>query len=415
MNKLFTSLPVWLISALVSMAICHSAQATDDLAGLWDASIKCKGGEIKFGLDLEKSASGWQAHLVNGEERIKIPTVEVTESSVRLRIDHYDSELKFQVDQNATGPKLNGKWKKRRGPDKWSSMTCSAVPHDATSKSKLESPTGFNGRWAVKFESSDDPAVGVFNQRTNSNQVLGTFLTTTGDYRFLAGGVQGGQLELSCFDGAHAFLFKAKRDQQGNLIGDFWSSAAWHETWSANLDPQANLPDDFKQTIIVEGVELGAMSFPDLNGKLTKLDDPKFAGKARIIYVFGSWCPNCHDAGAYFATLDKKYRDQGLSILGLAFELTGDFDRDAAQVKTYLGRHGSNYPVLVAGLSDKAEASKSLPILDRVRSYPTTIFLDGQGQVTAVHTGFTGPATGEAYELLKAKFERLIQRELKKN
>ena len=125
--------------------------------------------------------------------------------------------------------------------------------------------------------------------------------------------------------------------------------------------------------------------------------------------MFGSWCPNCHDAAAYFAELQKRYGDKGLSILGLAFELTGDLQRDAEQVRKYLKRHGSNYPVLIAGMADKAKASESLPLLDRVRSYPTTIFIDSSGQIRAVHTGFSGPATGAAYSELRQKFETLIE------
>ena len=144
---------------------------------------------------------------------------------------------------------------------------------------------------------------------------------------------------------------------------------------------------------------------------MRKLTDTEFAGKARLIYVFGSWCPNCHDAAAYFADLKKKYKD--LSILGLAFELTGDFDRDANQVRRYLKRHNVDYPVLIAGTADKTDATKKLGLLDRVRSYPTTIFVDGKGSVHAVHTGFAGPATGKAYVQLKQKFESTIEQMLK--
>jgi len=54
-------------------------------------------------------------------------------------------------------------------------------------------------------------------------------------------------------------------------------------------------------------------------------------------------------------------------------------------------------------------ASKAFPLLDRVRSYPTTIFLHADGRVRAVHTGYTGPATGPAYDHLRAEFESLIE------
>ena len=86
------------------------------------------------------------------------------------------------------------------------------------------------------------------------------------------------------------------------------------------------------------------------------------------------------------------------------------FERDAGQVREYLDRHKASYPVLIAGLADKAKASKALPLLDRVRSYPTTIFVDSKGEIRGVHTGFTGPATGKEYEALKKKFEDLIEK-----
>jgi hypothetical protein len=67
------------------------------------------------------------------------------------------------------------------------------------------------------------------------------------------------------------------------------------------------------------------------------------------------------------------------------------------------------FPVLVAGLSDKAEATRSIPILDRVRSFPTTIFVGADGNIRAVHTGYSGPATGEAHARLLREFDEQIE------
>ena len=124
------------------------------------------------------------------------------------------------------------------------------------------------------------------------------------------------------FDGAHAFLFHARENKPGELTGDFWSANNWHRTWTAVKNPAARMPDAFKQTKVVSGSRMGDYRFPDLDSKKTRLDDPQFDAKARIIYVFGSWCPNCHDAAAYFSQLQKKYGDD-LSVLGLAFEVRG--------------------------------------------------------------------------------------------
>ena len=65
--------------------------------------------------------------------------------------------------------------------------------------------------------------------------------------------------------------------------------------------------------------------------------------------------------------------------------------------------------LLVAGLSDKNLASGAFPLLDRVRSYPTTIFMHADGRVRAVHQGYAGPATGEANRKLRERFRHLIE------
>jgi len=89
--------------------------------------------------------------------------------------------------------------------------------------------------------------------------------------------------------------------------------------------------------------------------------------------------------------------------------MTGDFERDAEQVRRFAEHHGVEFPLLVAGTADKAEASATLPLVDRVRSFPTTLFLDGSGRVRAVHQGYSGPATGESNAELRRKFETLIE------
>lgn len=390
-----------LILLLVAHSFAYNARCQAQVEGRWDARIECPGGDIRFGLELNRKADRLSGFLINGSERIPVPAVSFEDGSLVLDIEHYDSKVRM----NLIDGKFAGEWTKRRGVDMWSTLKISASR--GVNNQLLQSSQRFVGRWEVGFSSSDDPAVAIFT--AHKDRIEGTFLTTTGDYRYLVGGVRNGKLELSCFDGGHAFLFRGELDDDGSITGDFWSSNTWHETWTAKKNPKAMLPNSFTQTVSPSGSDSNSLSFPDLQGVKTNINDPKFAGKARIIYVFGSWCPNCHDAAAYFKQLEEKYGDKGLSILGLAFELTGEFERDAKQIRTYTKRHAVSYPVLIAGLSDKKEASKALPILDRVRSYPTTIFMDRNNQIRAVHTGFSGPATDEAYDDLRSKFEDIIE------
>lgn len=374
------------------------------LTGHWQAWLDSPGGELAFGLELREEGDGLTAALINGSERIAVPRVELGNDGLLLAMDHYDSTLTLAA--GADG-QLSGTWTKRRGADAWTTLNFGArraptptCPGSPPTRSRPE-------RWEVRFAGDAQPAVGLFDLHEDGC-ASGTFLTTTGDYRYLAGSTVDGLTTLSCFDGAHAFLFRFRIDDDGALSGDFWSRDAFHDTFTGRADSDAHLPDGFGLTHALEGGSLSALSFPDLTGTLRALDDPAFAGQARIIQVFGSWCPNCQDACAFLAELQASHGPRGLSILGLAFELTGDFDRDAAQVQRYAERHGVTWPLLVAGLADKAEAGRALPLLDAVRSYPTTIFLHGDGRVRAVYQGFSGPATGAAHDQLRAAFIALV-------
>ena len=392
-----------------------------ELSGLWDAAIECPGGKIRFQFllshegarSIDQGRDGanteWTATLVNGDESIAVPNVEVSENRIRFEIGHYDSTVELEPTDGAT---WSGRWRKFRGDDRWTIMAVTAAkairfdvrpsdPSDALADELI-------GRWSVDFSASSDPAVGIF-ERDSKGDLGGTFLTTTGDYRYLAGGVQEGEIQLSCFDGAHAFLFKFQVLDTNRINGDFWSSDTWHESFSATRDAKAELPDGFRATLVDQKFRFSDFEYPDLEGKPINLGAERFTGKVRLIYVFGSWCPNCHDAADFFGALDREYKSRGLEILGIAFEHGSSFERNVKQVRKYLQRHRCDYEIVIAGNSDKATASRTFPLLDRIRAYPTTLFIDREGKVTDVYTGFSGPATGEEFLQLKAAFRSKLE------
>ena len=69
------------------------------------------------------------------------------------------------------------------------------------------------------------------------------------------------------------------------------------------------------------------------------------------------------------------------------------------------------YPVLLAqyGGTDKEKFLEKIPMLDNIISYPTTIIIDKNGKVNSIHTGFNGPATGQAFLDYKSEFELEIK------
>jgi hypothetical protein len=82
-------------------------------------------------------------------------------------------------------------------------------------------------------------------------------------------------------------------------------------------------------------------------------------------------------------------------------------------VSKVVKRFNVEYDFLIAGTNDKEAASKTLPMLNGISSYPTTIFIDKKGQVRKIHTGFAGPGTGEYYQQWREEFNALMNTLLK--
>jgi len=149
-------------------------------------------------------------------------------------------------------------------------------------------------------------------------------------------------------------------------------------------------------------------AFPDLDGRTVSSQDPPYRGKVMIVALAGSWCPNCHDEAAFLEPLYRQYRAKGVEIVSLMFEHFGDFPRAADATLRFRKHYGIEYATLIAGISDKDDAGKKLPMLDHVYAFPTTIFLDRKGVVRKIHTGFSGPATGEHYTQFVAEVKATL-------
>lgn len=394
---------------------CGSAPAPDAAVslqpGMWRFVVQSPGGELPINVEVAQGETGLTATVHNGEERLPLDVVEIDGAAVKLGISHYESY--FEGTLSADGSQIEGNWWKVAGPDKRSSLPFTATFGD-TRRFVFDTygePAQVDGRWAVTFENpggEPQPAVGVFEQE--GRIVTGTFMTPVGDYRFLEGEVNGDTLYLSCFDGGHMFLFQASLQDDGSLNGTFWSRDTWEEDWTAVRDEDVELADPYGMLQLKDGSTGFRFAFPNLDGELVNQDDPMFQGKVRLISVFGSWCPNCNDEAPFLQELYETYGDRGLVVLGLAFEMTGDRERDVRVLQRFKKRHDLTYPVLLAGGStDKGETAAALPDLDRVIAYPTTILVDRDGKVVSIHTGFSGPGTGQRYEDTKRAYREKIE------
>jgi peroxiredoxin len=391
------------VAALV-LAACHQADAPGPAAasgndvkmGIYRVVLTTPGGELPFGLELKQQDSHPVGYLINGEERLLLSDVKITGSHLEIAMPGYENVLKA----DAVGNELRGEIFLVKLNDKNQHVPLHATLGDTYRffGQAAHGNADVSGRWAMKLIDDSGAPEGVVGEFSQSHDVVsGTILTSTGDHRYLAGQVKGNELYLSTFDGAHVFLYKSKIGADGSLEGDWWSGLAFHEKWIGKRDAAAELPDAYGVTAMRTGVKRFDFAFPDLTGKTVSSNDPQFRGKVLIVALAGSWCPNCHDEAAFLAPLYKDYRDKGLEIVSLQFEHFGDFQRAAEATQRFRQHYGIEYTTLIAGVSDKDEAAKKLPMLKSFVAFPTTVFIDRKGNVRKIHTGYTGPATGDHY------------------
>ena len=387
----------------LALAACEtSPPESAELDGRWRAELLTPGGALPFGLAFAGASEGrLQAWLVNGVERAEIREVRRDDDQLTLSMPALGSVIHASISPGL----VSGHLQMTRPGGEQQLLPFTARPGDWRFFAEpVPVAADFSGRWAVEFDNDGErfSAVAEFSQERG--RVTGTFLTPTGDYRFLEGEVRERELFLSTFGGGHAFLFRARMDDAGELTGDFWSALHWHDTWVARRDEDAALPDPTAMTPLSDADQPFAFEFPNLQGERVSLQDEYFDDKIVIITIGGSWCANCHDEAAFLAPWYRDNAARGVAIVGLMYEHFGDFERAAGAVGALRDEYGIDYPLLIAGISDKDEAAATLPVIEEIIAYPTTVFLDRKRRIRRVHTGFLGPGTGEYFERWRDEF-----------
>lgn len=268
-----------------------------------------------------------------------------------------------------------------------------------------------SGRYDVYFQNESPQsahAVGIFKQ--NGNYVSGTFLTTTGDYRFLEGDMSGDRIFLSAFDGSHVYSFNAQAKGDSLINGHFYSSITWHDRWIARKNDTAALPS--AEDLIRFDTTPVSFQFRTTDNVIVSPQDPSYRNKPMIIQLMGSWCPNCMDETKFLVDWINSTKNK-IDIVALDFERVTDSVKIAQAIERIKIQLHVPYPIVYAGNADKKIAARSIPQLDRIFAFPTLIFLDREKRIVAAHSGFSGPATGEAHEEFRNWFEINVQQLLK--
>ncbi|NNK70211.1 MAG: TlpA family protein disulfide reductase [Flavobacteriaceae bacterium] len=394
---------VTLILSLCLFVSCQSPDGEKLPQGMYRGTLEVQDAEIlAFNF---KVVSPDKIEIYNADEVITVDDIRYVKDSVYIRPPVFEGYLACVMDGN----NLKGSYIKE--------SLDRVVPFSAEYGSDIrynienDSRHDITGNWEAVFSQGvpDDeyPAKGIFNQQ--GNKIFGTFRTKIGDYRYLEGVLDGDQLKLSAFDGAHAFYFKAEITDS-TMQGSFYSGNHFQEPFIAKRNDNFELPDADSLTFLKAGYDKFEFSFPDESGNLISLEDERFKDKVVVVQIMGTWCPNCLDESRYYSEFYKKNKDKNLEFVALAFEYAKTEAAAFKGIERLRSRLGIEYPVLLAqvGTSSKSKAQEKLPMLNHVLSYPTSLFIDKKGAVKKIHTGFNGPATGDKYEAFKSDFETFI-------
>lgn len=391
-----------LISPVLAQKTKSGKSAAAAIPAKWFCRLAIQDKEIDFILEEKLSPNSVPCFLLsNGKEKIDLIHNTLENDSLRCPVSVFESELVFPLKR---GPAFEGYLLK-------SKIRKMFFRAGAEQKMPLQNTACIQvaGQWRIRFLDSgikSDSGLLVLSQKKDS--LYGTILSETGDYRFLNGRASESGFYLQTFDGGHTYRFDFQKDGD-KLSGRFLYGPAGYQDVILEKSENQKLKDGFALTSIKKEEKFSWVAL-DEKGNKVESSDPRWKGKAMVIQVMGSWCPNCLDE-TRFLTEVWKDKPSNVEFAGIAFERKPDLKSAFERIQVVKSRLSVPYPVFWGGMSQKDSALKAFRGIEKLPAYPTTIFVKKDGTVLKIHSGFSGPATGVHYEAWKEEF-LLIVREL---
>ena len=375
------------------------------LLGFWLGLLQLPTASLPFQFELSNQDEGLVMIIQNAEEKIICDEITMQGDSIFIQLPLYDSEFRLKSGNG----KLSGVWINhgRKVPTSIPFSAVKDIKERFSVSSTKTSPIQLEGQWETWFASgTPDSSLAIGQFKTHGNIVAGTFLTESGDHRFLEGVIDNDSLKLSVFDGTHAYLYLAKVSGD-EMSGMYFSGNSYKAPFRSVRNNTIKLRDPSTLT-----QAKGDLSFKllDTDSNFISLTDAAYRQHVKIIQILGTWCPNCMDESKFLDSVYVARKEEGLSIFGLAFERSEDYSLAIKGIRKMKKRLNIHYPLLLAGTTKKGEVQKVLPAVENFFSYPTTIFIDRKGNLIKVHSGFSGPATGDEWEKYKADFNKTLDR-----
>jgi thiol-disulfide isomerase/thioredoxin len=359
-------------------------------------------------LQLEQKGSALAGSFVDGPQRTTSTSGELKGQEVTLHFAHYAVTFHGQI----VGNQLTGSYSADSGRFSYP-LTLRPASKEPAVRTTANVPN-IDGTWIIPTDSPKGEHAWRLVLRQNGEDLSATVLRVDGDTGTLHGSYQDGRFIVSHFQELRPAMLEITPEPDNTLTLKFFSTHAppgtafvvWHAVRPGQVagTPQ---PDDFAaHTVVRDPRQPFQFSGTDLDGKPVTNRDPRFRGKVVLVNITGSWCPNCHDEAPFLAELYSRYHAQGLEIVALDFEEPEQIT-NLTRLHAFIQRYKLDYTFLIAGIPD--ELNQKLPQVENLNAWPTTFFLNRQGLVRRVETGFPSSGSTEYHHDVKAAYVQTIE------
>lgn len=380
-----------------------NAQNTRSLSGKWRGEFSVRQHlKVPFNFEIDESGT---VYLLNADEKFETGKISVKKDSLFIALDQFDNELAFRIQPN----QLTGHLRRQDHTGTPFEVVAEKNKTFRFAENKNLKPKQIAGKYSVEFtfqSGKREIAVAVFEQ--NGKKLTGTFLKESGDARYLEGITEGDKFYLSSFIGSTPGYYTGTVNDDGTITGEQIGSRIRH-TFRGKRDDNAELPDPYKEPADDERKKMFPFSLPDIEGNMVSLSDDKFKNKVVIIPITGTWCPNCIDEAMFLSPWYKENRDRGVEIITIHYERQTDTAYYRKVMSRFRKRFNLQYDQIFGGVSNSDTVRKSLMIPD-FRAFPTTLFIDKRGRIAKMHSGYSGPATGNFYDDFVKEFNEEVDK-----
>jgi peroxiredoxin len=139
---------------------------------------------------------------------------------------------------------------------------------------------------------------------------------------------------------------------------------------------------------------------PTCDGKTLRSTSLK--GKVVLLEFFQTWCPDCQKSGVELEKLYQKYKERGLTVVGISH------DREKSTVVTpYLKKYNLTYPVLLGDISVALNYIPGISPQAPKFNIPYLVLIDREGNIAGrFQQGHEKEATDT--NLLEERIKKLL-------